>query len=371
VSPRRIVSMAMAATALMLAAPALADLPIVNYSLTGPPGDNGWFVGPVTVKWTLTGETSSSGCDTRTLTADTGDTKITCTASNIAGPVAGTATVRIDQTAPTDVVASAARPPDTRSWFTAPIGITWSGKDAVSGVAACTSLSYTGPDASAAAPAGTCRDRAGNVSAPVAFSLDYDATPPALDAVTATAGPGRADIRWAAGADAVRATVVREPVGAGAPPRTIADGPASTGVVADTDLAPATTYTWTVTALDAAGNAASQRVTATTPAATAVHGGSAAQATKPRAVRLRWRGARGAGYYNVQVFRGTRKVLSAWPRRAQLRLATHWRYRGRAQRLVPGTTYRWYAWAGYGPRAAHRYGHLLAHGRFTVPPARS
>jgi hypothetical protein len=370
VSPRRIVSLSAAAAALMVAAPALADLPIVNYSLSGPAGDNGWYVGPVTVKWALTGETFSSGCDTRTLTADTVDTKISCTASNVFGPVTGTATVRIDQAAPTDVVASAARPPDTRSWFTAPVGITWTGKDTVSGIAACTSLSYAGPDASAAAPAGTCRDHAGNVSAPVAFSLDYDATPPALDAVTATAGPGRADIRWAAAADAVRVTVVREPVGAGAPPRTVADGPASTGFSADTDLAPATTYTWTVTALDAAGNAASQRATATTPAATTpAHGGTAAK-TKPKTVQLRWRGARGASYYNVQVFRGTRKVLSSWPRRSQLRVPTHWRYRGRTQRLAPGTTYRWYVWAGYGPRTAHRYGRLLAHGHFTVPAAR-
>jgi hypothetical protein len=360
VSPRRIAYLAGAAMALMMVAPALADLPVVNYSLTGPSGDNGWYVGPVKVTWSVSSDADNATCQViTTLRNDTSGTQLPCSATNASGTTnALTVPIRIDQTAPTDVAAATARPPDTRAWFTAPVGITWSGKDAMSGIAACTSLSYAGPDASAAAPAGTCRDHAGNVSAPVAFSLDYDSTPPALDAATATAGPRRADIRWAAGADAVRATVVREPVDAGAPPRTIADGPASTGVAADTDLAPATTYTWTITALDAAGNAASQRVTATTPAA------------KPRTVQLRWRGARSARYYNVQVFRGARKVLSAWPRHARLRLATHWRYLGRKERLAPGVTYRWYVWAGYGPRTAHRYGRLLAHGRFTVPAAR-
>jgi hypothetical protein len=367
-SPRRILSLVATATALLFAAPAFATLPIIDYSVTGPAGDNGWYVGPVTVKWTLLNELSSSGCDTQTLTADTAGTQITCTASNLSGPVSGTTVpIRIDQTAPADVTAAAARAPDAKSWFTAPVGITWSGNDALSGIASCTALSYAGPDATGATPTGTCRDRAGNVSSPVGFSLDYDATAPALTDVTATTGPGRADIRWAAGADAVRVTVVRESPGAGVPAKTVADLPAAT-TAADTDLAPATTYTWTVTAVDAAGNAASQRATATTPLAlTQPAGGTAGKSAKPRAIQLRWSKVRGAGYYNIQVFRGHRKVLSAWPARARFRVAASWRYRGRTERLVAGRTYRWYAWAGFGVRSAHRYGRLLAHGRFTVP----
>jgi hypothetical protein len=367
-TPRQILSLTAVTTTLLVAAPALAALPQLNYALTGPTGDYGWYIGPVTVKWTLVGELSSSGCDTQTLTADSAGTEITCIASNLSGPVTGTTVpIRIDQTAPTGVSATASRPPDVRSWFTAPVAITWSGGDALSGIASCTSLSYAGPDAAAAGPTGSCRDRAGNVSAPVAFSLDYDATPPALNAVTATAGPGRADIRWTAGADAVRATVVREPTRAGAAPKTVADVPAATRGAADTDLAPATTYTWTITVLDAAGNVTSQRATATTPTtAGQAAGGTATLSTKPRAIQLRWQRVRGASYYNVQVFRGGRKVLSAWPPSARYRLGARWRYHGRAERLAAGK-YRWYVWAGFGRRSAHRYGRLLAHGRLTVP----
>jgi hypothetical protein len=361
VSPRGILSLVATATALLFASSAFATLPQVDYTLTGPAGDNGWYVGPVTVKWTLVGELTSSGCDTKTLLADTTGTQITCTASNLSGPVSGTTVpIRIDQTAPTDVTAKAARGPDSRSWFTAPVGITWSGSDALSGIASCTTLTYVGPDAAGAAPTGSCRDRAGNVSAPVAFTLDYDATPPGLSAVTATTGPRRADIRYSASADTVRVTVVRE----GSPPTTVADGPPATGLAADEGLAPATTYTWEVTAIDAAGNATTQRVTATTPSA---YVQAAATSSKPRVIRLRWRKVRGATYYNVQVFRGNHKLLSAWPRQPHYRLSAQWHFRGRTQRLVAGRTYRWFAWAGFGRQSARRYGRLLAHGRFTVP----
>jgi hypothetical protein len=346
------------AAALLLAAPARADLPIINVHVTGPHGDNGWYVGPVTVKWTLLNEDSSNNCDTKTLTDDTPGVTITCTAWQGLVEVAASVPVKIDQTAPGGVTAAAARAPDSRSWFTAPVSITWSGTDVLSGIASCTSLSYAGPDATGAAPTGTCRDRAGNVSAPVPFSLDYDATPPDLGGVSATAGPGRADIHYTVSADTVDVTVVRD----GAPPITIADGPPDTGVVADSGLAPGTTYTWTVTAIDQAGNAATQRATATTPVPAA-----AATSPAPNAVRLRWRRARGATYYNFQLFQGKRKVLSAWPTQPRFRIASKWRFRGRTQRLVAGKTYHWYAWAGFGPRSARHYGRMLAHGRFKVP----
>lgn len=63
---------------------------------------------------------------------------------------------------------------------------------------------------------------------------------------------------------------------------------------------------------------------------------------------LRWRPSAGATHYNVQVFRGTRLVMSAWPRAAQLRVP-----RGVLQQ---GRTYVWVVWPGRGPRAAPRYG---------------
>jgi hypothetical protein len=81
--------------------------------------------------------------------------------------------------------------------------------------------------------------------------------------------------------------------------------------------------------------------------------------------RLVWTPRRGANYYNVQLFRGTHKVLSAWPRRARLQLTFAWRYGGRTYRLTPGD-YRWYVWPGVGLRSKARYGSLLGDSRFVV-----
>jgi large repetitive protein len=88
-----------------------------------------------------------------------------------------------------------------------------------------------------------------------------------------------------------------------------------------------------------------------------------ARVTKPPV--LRWRRVARARYYNVQVFRGSQKVLSAWPTRTRLRLGARWRFAGRARRLTGGT-YRWYVWPGYGAQSARRYGALLGQSTFVV-----
>jgi hypothetical protein len=292
---RRLLRTLAAALTMALSAPAVApgavELPAP--AISGTAGDNGWFVSDVSVKWAPANETSTSGCETQLLAADTAGTAITCTASAGTGDVVSrTVTVHIDRTPPTALLATPARPPDAGQRYTAPLPITWSATDATSGIAACTSLTYAGPDGPAVAPAGTCRDHAGNVSAPLAFALTYDTSPPAP-------------------APALPAAVAPSATQAAPPP-----GPA----------------------------------------------------TRPTAKRLAltWRDRPGVKYYNLQLFRNGRKVLSAWPTVARYTLKPSWRYHGRTHKLAPGR-YRWYVWPGYGPRSAHRYGRLLAKGVVTVP----
>lgn len=345
------------------AAPAAAALPQIDYDLGGPAGDNGWFTGPVTVKWTVTGETASDGCDTRTLTAETTGVQLTCTASNASGPVsATTAPIRIDHTAPAAVTAAAERPPDAvtalGAWYRAPVAIAWTGTDAGAGIAACTTLTYAGPDDPHAAPAGSCRDRAGNTSAPVPFTFAYDATPPALTDLQATIAGTTAIVTWTASPDTAEVTVVRTPratrtaPAAPAAAHTVLATPGPGGRLTDPALDPTRPYVWVVTARDAAGNATTAGVAAT--------------AGLPV---LRWRRVSGARYYNLQLFRGRHKVLSAWPTRARYALKARWRYAGRMRRMSAGR-YRWYVWPGYGPRAERRYGRLAAHGRLRIPASR-
>ena len=85
---------------------------------------------------------------------------------------------------------------------------------------------------------------------------------------------------------------------------------------------------------------------------------------------LRWRRVRGATYYNVQLYRGGRKVLTAWPTRTALQLRGRWRFNGRTEILRPGV-YRWYVWPGRGRMDARRYGRLLGASTFVVGGAAS
>jgi hypothetical protein len=73
---------------------------------------------------------------------------------------------------------------------------------------------------------------------------------------------------------------------------------------------------------------------------------------------LRWRPRSGARYYNVQVFRGARRVLSAWPRAPRLRVP--------ADVLKQGRTYVWVVWPGRGVRARAVYGSPVGRATFEV-----
>src|SRR5919109_66561 len=85
---------------------------------------------------------------------------------------------------------------------------------------------------------------------------------------------------------------------------------------------------------------------------------------------LRWRPVRRATYYNIQLYRAGRKLLTAWPRRTRFQLRSSWRFAGREQRLTPGT-YRWYVWPGYGPTSARKYGRMLGTSTFVVTGRRA
>ena len=287
-----------AALALALGTPTVASaLELAPPAVTGTIGDNDWYTSDVVVSWTFSGATTASTeCLPQQLTADTPGTAITCTvADGSGGSISRTVTVHLDRTPPAAVTATPARPPDVGTFYTAPLPISWSATDATSGVAGCTTLTYAGPDGPAVAPTGTCRDRAGNVSAPLPLTFSYGlpATPPPVVAAST------------------------------APPTTRPAGPTTTSTNAK------------------------------------------AKAKRPT---LTWRKRAGVKYYNLQLFRNGRKILSAWPTVAHYTLKPSWRYRGHSYRLTAGR-YRWYVWPGYGPRAAHRYGRLLAKGAVTVPKA--
>jgi hypothetical protein len=77
---------------------------------------------------------------------------------------------------------------------------------------------------------------------------------------------------------------------------------------------------------------------------------------------LDWASVPKATFYNVQLYLGSRKILSAWPTRSKLKLSRTWSYKG-AHRLKKGS-YRWYVWPAFGGRSKARYGQLLGQANF-------
>jgi hypothetical protein len=357
------VSVVLIAAASVLAVPgavasSAADVEI-TLAITGTLGMNGWYTSNVTVNWVVTGAANSSGCDAKTLTADTSGVTLTCSASNLDGTstASKSRTFKIDKTPPV-VKATPARPADKNGWYNHPLAVTFSGTDATSGIGACTAADYKGPDDPSAAVSGSCTDVAGNTGASK-FALEYDATPPSLARLSMKAGNRTAVLAWTVSADTRTIEVIRRPGARGSAKTTIYRGRA-TGFQ-DRRLAIGTRYRYVVKARDQAGNAASKAaaLTATGPLLSPLPGESVSSPPL-----LTWTRVSGARYYNVQLVRGT-KILSLWPRRPRFRLPRSWTFDGNRYQLSPGT-YHWYVWPGYGSRSASKYGRLLGGSSFTV-----
>ena len=122
-------------------------------------------------------------------------------------------------------------------------------------------------------------------------------------------------------------------------------------------------YRYTVVSYDHAGNA-SHGVSAVVPPSILLRSpGDGAGVRKPP--RLLWDAVPRASFYNVQVYYGSQKILSTWPRRAPVQLGTRWSYAGHRFGLRKGA-YHWYVWPAFGPRSKSRYGQLLGQATFRV-----
>ncbi|MGH3006338.1 MAG: hypothetical protein ACRDOS_10675 [Gaiellaceae bacterium] len=79
-----------------------------------------------------------------------------------------------------------------------------------------------------------------------------------------------------------------------------------------------------------------------------------------RAPFLDWVTVTNARFYNVQVWRDDRKILTRWPRRSRLQMPSRWTHEGvRYSMAVPGR-YDVYVW----PRFKGRYGKSIGHTYF-------
>jgi hypothetical protein len=327
------------------------------------PDVNGWYNHSISVAFR--GSDPTSGVES-------------CTAVSYGGPDSGAATLegvcvdragnvsaplgyglKYDETPPVVTAVKSERPPDHAGWFNAPVRFTAEATDATSGVSNCPPVTYNTPDSAAASVDAGCHDRAGNV-AMRAFGLRFDTTPPSLTKLESAAGDRRVTLRWSTDAQSVE--VVRTPGVGSEPATTVFRGPGSRFV--DTKVVNRRRYSYELRVADAAGNVGRREVIAVPRPRLLAPARSAVLKAAGRPL-LRWTPVRKARYYNVQVFREGRKVLSAWPTRPRLRLPRRWKHQGRLERLVPGE-YKWLVWPGRGARSKGDYGRLIGSSRFTV-----
>lgn len=321
-----------------------------------------WFTTPMTVAWqTDTPPDSVSPCQlgiAYRFDADTNE-PLSCTATWGTTQATYSFKLRVELSSPT-ATATPDRPPDANGWYNHPVTVSLSGT-AFSQIASCTApQTYAGPATRGTVLAGTCTDNAGKVAS-ASFPLRYDATPPTLT-VNGRPADRLAGLSWHATsgpAPLAAIRITRRPGLTRSASSLLYSGANTT--FQDHEVRNGTSYTYTVTAVDQAGNVA-QRTVRITPGIRLLSPRPNARLSAPPT--LRWTEIPQASYYNVQLFRGS-KILSAWPTHASLRLSRTWRYAGRRHRLAPGR-YRWYVWPGYGPKSDAHYGKAIGDATFAI-----
>jgi hypothetical protein len=368
---------AVAALPLLLAVPGSAAVanddtpPVVTYTVNGIIGTNGWYRGSssgnfITVNWSVSDPEgpilSTTGCEPGDPIAgpNKGTTR-TCSATSDGGTTTiTTKNLKVDADPPTGVSASFARGADFNGWFNHPVAVTWQGSDATSGIATCSSATYSGPDKTAAPIGGGCYDQAGNfAAAPV--SINYDSTAPVLSKAAVDSRNGEDLVTWKSSSPADTAVVQRWQRGTKAQP-VIFRG--AGGSFMDKKITAGLEYTYAVQTFDEAGNASKRKVVAGLAKIVTMRKLPYVPRVADKPI-LRWAATRGASYYNVQLYRGSKRVFAAWPTTNQLGLPAGWRWNGHKQRLGPGR-YRWYVWAGFGARSFARY-RTIGSAQFVVP----
>ena len=162
--------------------------PVIQETVTGVLGDNGWYRGNAQVSWTVTDTessvSSSNGCAATSVTTDTAGVAFTCTATSGGGTASRSVTVKRDATAPQLTFGSPSPPPNSSGWNTGDVEFPFNASDSTSGVAS-TSLpnpvvitgSGTGLDAAV-----VVSDIAGNSASFTTPAVNIDRTAPIIQA---------------------------------------------------------------------------------------------------------------------------------------------------------------------------------------------
>lgn len=160
-----------------------ATAPSVAPVVTGEQGSNGWYVGDVSVSWTVADDTSgldpATTCEPSTLTEDVVQRTFTCTVRDRAGnQTQESITLKRDSSDPL-ISSSVSGALGQLGWYVGDVAVTWSVTDATSQVASTVGCADVTLTADTAGTTYTCTatDHAGNESSD-SVSVRRDATAP-------------------------------------------------------------------------------------------------------------------------------------------------------------------------------------------------
>jgi hypothetical protein len=119
-------------------------------------------------------------------------------------------------------------------------------------------------------------------------------------------------------------------------------------------------YTYAIRSVDKAGNRSAASLARGRPSRIL---SPQFDAVLLRAPLIDWVSIRHASYYNIQIWRNKRKILSAWPLKSAFQLHSSWTYGGKHYSLS-ADRYLVYVWPGYGSKASNDYGPLVGWSAF-------
>ena len=155
----------------------------------------------------------------------------------------------------------------------------------------------------------TCRDKAGNVASGAFAAQVRRHAAPTLSKVGVTSSAASDLVRWTSSSATDTAVVQRWPRGSSEEP-VVFRGAASSYV--DKKIQVGREYVYAIQTTDQAGNASKRITVAGLPKVLTLGKMPYVPRAAPNPI-LRWQRVRGASYYHVQLFRGSKRILAAWP----------------------------------------------------------
>jgi hypothetical protein len=168
--------------------------PTITSSQDPPANSAGWNNSNVTVSFNCTDSLSgiATCSNPQTVTTEGSGQTVTGTATDNAGNSASTtASLNIDKTPPT--ITGSVPPANVNGWYNAPVTVTFTCADSLSGIASCPSPTTVSADGAGQSVSGVATDTAGNTSFTSVNGINVDQTPPTI---TATASPAPNTSGW-------------------------------------------------------------------------------------------------------------------------------------------------------------------------------